>query len=119
MFRSSDEKREARARGEQLLSDVGLSDKLTAYPRQLSAGQQQRVVVARSLINKPKILLADEPTSNLDDQTEREIIDLLEGIHANNGITILLVTHAGELVTRGSRAIYLEKGAIVSDKNKP
>ena len=118
MFGDGEEKREACTRAESLLSEVGLSDKLTAYPRQLSAGQQQRVVVARSLINKPKILLADEPTSNLDEQTEREIIDLLEGIHANNGITILLVTHAGQLVTCGSRAIHLAKGEILDDKSE-
>lgn len=118
MFGDGEEKREACTRAKGLLSEVGLSDKLTAYPRQLSAGQQQRVVVARSLINKPKILLADEPTSNLDEQTEREIIDLLEGIHANNGITILLVTHAGQLVTCGSRAIHLTKGEILDDKSE-
>lgn len=114
---SAAEKREAYARAELLLSEVGLSDKLVAYPRQLSAGQQQRVVVARSLINNPKILLADEPTSNLDEQTEREIITLLEGIHANNGITLILVTHAEELVTCGSRAIHLAKGEIIDDKS--
>ena len=117
MLRGADEKREAYVRAEKLLSEVGLSDKLQAYPRQLSAGQQQRVVVARSLINNPKILLADEPTSNLDEQTEREIITLLEDIHINNGITILLVTHAEELVTRGSRVIKLAKGEIVKDKS--
>lgn len=117
MFKDSHEKREACTRAEKLLSEVGLSDKLSAFPRQLSAGQQQRVVVARSLINNPKILLADEPTSNLDEQTEREIISLLEEIHANNGITILLVTHAGELVHRGSRAIHLEKGVIADDRH--
>lgn len=119
MFGSGDEKRAAGTRAEQLLAEVGLSDKLSAYPRQLSAGQQQRVVVARSLINNPIILLADEPTSNLDEQTEREIIQLLEGIHANNAITILLVTHAGELVTCGSRAIHLAKGAVFEDNQNP
>lgn len=117
LLRSAEEKKEAYARAEFLLSEVGLSDKFEAYPRQLSAGQQQRVVVARSLINKPKILLADEPTSNLDEQTEREIITLLEGIHARNGITIMLVTHAEQLITCGSRAIHLAKGVIIDDKN--
>ena len=71
MFASGEEIKEAYMRAEKLLSNVGLAEKLSAYPRQLSASQQQRVVVARSLINQPEILLADEPTSNLDKHTER------------------------------------------------
>lgn len=110
-------KQEVYTRAERLLEEVGLSDKLPAYPRQLSAGQQQRVVVARALINQPRLLLADEPTSNLDEQTEREIMALLEEIHTRTGITVLLVTHAGQLVPRGTRALHMAGGAIVRDEN--
>jgi ABC-type methionine transport system ATPase subunit len=93
---------------------VGLSDKLSAYPRQLSAGQQQRVVIARALIRPPQVLLADEPTSNLDEQTEREITDLFRDIHAKTGVTIVLVTHTSQLVTYDTRAIQMAGGLIVN-----
>jgi len=96
---------------------VGLSDKLNALPRQLSAGQQQRVVIARALINSPAILLADEPTSNLDEQTEAEIISLLLDIHRQNGLTLVLVTHDGSLVKRGTRSLVMSSGQVVSDVN--
>ncbi len=98
----------------ELLSLVGLADKAACYPRQLSAGQQQRVVIARSLINQPEVLLADEPTSDLDERTEREIMDLLRSVHAARGITILLVTHTRQLVSYGSRAIEMAGGTISS-----
>ena len=101
-----------------LLEIVGLSDKVNAVPRQLSAGQQQRVVIARALINSPSILLADEPTSNLDEQTEVEIISLLMDIYRQNGITMILVTHDGSLVNRGTRSIVMSTGQIVSDLNQ-
>ena len=97
------------------LVEVGLEDKLAAYPRQLSAGQQQRVVIARSLVNDPDLLLADEPTSDLDEQTEEEIMTLFQGIYARRGITILLVTHASELVRYGTRSVRMASGQIVAD----
>ena len=100
-------------RAAQLLDMVGLSDKLSAYPRQLSAGQQQRVVIARALISQPQVLLADEPTSNLDEQTEREIMNLFRDIHARTGVTIVLVTHTSQLVAYGTRAIEMAGGLIV------
>ena len=99
-------------RAAQLLEMVGLSDKLAAYPRQLSAGQQQRVVIARALISQPEILLADEPTSNLDEQTEREIMDLFRDIHARTGVTIVMVTHTTQLVDYGMRAVEMASGVI-------
>jgi ABC-type lipoprotein export system ATPase subunit len=102
-------------RAAELLDMVGLESKRAAFPRQLSAGQQQRVVIARSLINRPEILLADEPTSNLDEQTEREIMDLFRDIHAKTGITIVLVTHTSQLVTYGTRAIEMASGVIVKE----
>ena len=115
MFAGRDGKKPLRERAVQLLEEVGLADKLSFYPRQLSAGQQQRVVVARSLVNQPELLLADEPTSNLDEQSEGEIINLIQDIHTRSGVTVLLVTHAGNLVTHGSRHFKMVSGSIVSD----
>jgi len=98
-----------------LLEMVGLADKRTALPRQLSAGQQQRVVIARSLINQPEILIADEPTSNLDEQTEREIMATLEKTHSVRGVTVVMVTHARYVGTRGARTIEMAEGRIVKE----
>jgi ABC-type lipoprotein export system ATPase subunit len=103
-------------RARQLLATVGLSDKLRAFPRQLSAGQQQRVVIARALLNQPILLLADEPTSNLDEQTEREIMDLFRQIHTDTGITIVMVTHTSQLVSYGTRAISMALGQVINGK---
>lgn len=103
---------DAQRRAAGLLETVGLSDKRNVYPRQLSAGQQQRVVVARALINRPELLLADEPTSNLDEQTEREIMDLLAEVHRSTGVTILFVTHSTQLVGYGTRAVTMTQGVV-------
>ncbi len=103
----------AQQRAENLLEKLGLGDKLSAYPRQLSAGQQQRVVIARALLNQPEVLLADEPTSDLDEQTELEIMDLFQEIHRNSGITIALVSHSSQLVHYGSRSIRMAAGRIL------
>ncbi|RPJ50044.1 MAG: ABC transporter ATP-binding protein [Chloroflexi bacterium] len=100
-------------RAVQLLHEVGLDDKRTAYPRQLSAGQQQRVVIARSLMNHPQILLADEPTSNLDENTEMEIMALFRDLHSRLGITIVMVTHTRQLVSYGTREIEMANGRIL------
>ena len=100
-----------------LLKSVGLSDKARAYPRQLSAGQQQRVVIARALMNDPKVLLADEPTSNLDEQTEREIMDLFREIHAQRQLTVVMVTHTTQLISYGTRAIEMANGQIITGRN--
>ena len=102
-------------RAKQLLATVGLSDKVNAVPRQLSAGQQQRVVIARALINSPSILLADEPTSNLDEQTETEIVSLLLDIYQKQKITMVLVTHDGSMLKHGTRSIVMSGGKISSD----
>ena len=102
-------------RAAELLQTVGLADKMGAYPRQLSAGQQQRVVIARSLINQPEILLADEPTSDLDEQTEQEIMDLFQAIHGRTGVTIVMVTHTSQLVTYGTRSVQMAGGRIIGD----
>jgi ABC-type lipoprotein export system ATPase subunit len=103
---------ETAVRARTLLATVGLEDKLTAFPRQLSAGQQQRVVIARSLINQPEILMADEPTSNLDEQTEREIISILEKVHQLQGVTVVMVTHTPYLSTPGALILELAEGRV-------
>jgi ABC-type lipoprotein export system ATPase subunit len=97
-----------------LLQSVGLGDKLKSFPRQLSAGQQQRVVIARALINQPQILLADEPTSNLDEKTELEIMDLFQSLHNRLGITVVMVTHTHQLIEFGTRSVEMASGALVN-----
>ena len=95
---------------------VGLADRLRAYPGQLSAGQQQRVVIARALVNRPQILLADEPSSDLDEETESEIMTLLRRIHSETGVTIALVTHTRQLVVlRDSSPRHGERPACRRD----
>jgi cell division transport system ATP-binding protein len=102
----------------QILSLVGLKDKADRYPNQLSGGEQQRVAIARSLVHKPKLLVADEPTGNLDSINTREIIDLLKKIN-DLGTTVVLVTHNREVVNNlQSRVITLEHGYIISDQAK-
>jgi ABC-type lipoprotein export system ATPase subunit len=104
---------QARERAKWLLETVGLSARQEAYPRHLSAGQQQRVVIARALMMQPEIVLADEPTSNLDEQTEQETMDLFRDIHVSQGLTILLVTHTTQLLRYGTRSLAMAQGAFV------
>ncbi len=102
-----------------VLATVGLAGKYKAKPRQLSGGEQQRVAVARALINEPPILLADEPTGNLDPKNSWEIMKLLEKINEEKGTTILVVTHNREIVNAmQKRVITMKKGVIVSDEEK-
>ncbi len=102
----------------QVLKIVGLNEKSNRYPAQLSGGEQQRVVIARSLSHQPKILVADEPTGNLDSINTREIVDILKKIN-ELGTTVLLVTHDRDVVNAlKRRVITLENGQIVSDKEK-
>lgn len=112
LFSSEESEAERTGRAVALLSRVGLQDKLNAYPRQLSAGQQQRVVIARSLINRPSVLFADEPTSDLDEQTEQEIMALFQQIHREMGVTVILVTHSSELTAFGTRALHMTAGKL-------
>ena len=101
-----------------ILKMVNLTDKADRYPRQLSGGEQQRVVIARSLVHKPKLLVADEPTGNLDAINTQEIIDLLLRIN-DLGTTVLLVTHNREAVNNlKQRVITLDKGYIISDQKR-
>ncbi len=113
IFNHNRAKEPAQPRALELLETLGLSDKLAVYPRQLSAGQQQRVVIARALLNNPEVLLADEPTSDLDEQTEYEIMDLFKEIHERSEITIVLVTHSSQLVQYGTRSIRMAAGQTI------
>jgi ABC-type lipoprotein export system ATPase subunit len=109
---SREEHTDARARARELLDMVGLGSRLAARPRELSAGQQQRVVIARALINRPALLLADEPSSDLDAETEAEIMEILRRIHAEQAVTIMMVTHARQLVAFGTRHLEMVDGTV-------
>lgn len=102
-----------RARTDQLAEQVGLADRLDYYPRQLSGGQIQRVAIARALFNKPPILLADEPTGNLDSQNSRGIIALFRQICDEWGTTVVVVTHSREVAMIADRVVTVKDGAIV------
>ncbi len=97
-----------------LLEMVGIGDKLDAYPSQLSGGQQRRVAIARALLNKPDIILADEPTGDLDEDTEAEIMHLLEEINTKHGVTIILITHNLGLAGKAQKKFRMSKGQIVN-----
>jgi putative ABC transport system ATP-binding protein len=104
----------------QLLTRVGLKDRMTHYPSQLSGGEQQRVALARAFINKPKILFADEPTGNLDGDTGSTVESLMFDLNKDFGTTLIIVTHNQELASRTGRIIKLRSGHIISDeKNIP
>ncbi|MDR2179067.1 MAG: ABC transporter ATP-binding protein [Synergistaceae bacterium] len=96
----------------QALTRVGLQDRAKHLPRQLSGGEQQRVCIARALINYPKLILADEPTGNLDEANEKIVLDLLRRLHGE-GSTIIVVTHAPEVAEHAEKTIFLEHGKIV------
>lgn len=104
------------ARAAELLAEVGLQDRQDHYPVQLSGGEQQRVAVARAFACRPPILLADEPTGNLDSATGRQVIDLLLSLNRDHGSTLVLVTHDPELAAYAERIISLRDGRIESDK---
>lgn len=104
---------EDEARALDYLALVGLADKAHAYPSQLSGGQQRRVAIARSLMNEPGLLLADEPTGDLDEATEAEVMDLFMRINRERGITFVLVTHSLELASYATRRIKMTQGKVV------
>ena len=103
---------------DQIVYSLGIEDKLEALPSQLSGGQQQRVAIARSLIYRPALLLADEPTGNLDRKNGKEIIDLLKLSNRNLDQTILLITHDEKIALEADRIITIEDGNIVSDQKR-
>jgi putative ABC transport system ATP-binding protein len=107
-------KKERLAIARESLKSVGLADRVDHKPNELSGGQRQRVAIARALVNKPAIILADEPTGNLDTKTSHEIMDLLEEIH-QQGNTVIIVTHEEDIAKRAKRIVRLRDGLIESD----
>jgi putative ABC transport system ATP-binding protein len=103
---------DAQARARDELAAVGLGERLYHYPAELSGGEQQRVAVARALAPNPAILVADEPTGNLDEETGKQIIDLLFAGHARRGTTLVLVTHDSALAARCGRVVRLRSGRV-------
>ncbi len=107
-------KAERTKRAQKVLEDVGLGDRMDHRPNELSGGQRQRVAVGRALVNNPSIILADEPTGNLDSKTSEEIMNLIDAIH-QSGNTVILVTHEEDIAQRAKRVIRLRDGMIESD----
>ena len=106
-----------KAKAERALEKVELSDRMSHKPNELSGGQRQRVAIARALVNSPSILLADEPTGNLDSKTSAEILSLFDRLH-EQGNTIILVTHERDVATRANRIIHLMDGKIERDETR-
>ena len=106
----------AKERAAELLDEVGLSERGHHYPNELSGGEQQRVAIARAFANQPKILLADEPTGNLDSKNGQHIFDLMQDLHRQRNITLVLVTHDPSLAARAQRQVVLRDGMVVSDE---
>jgi len=112
--------RNARDRAETLLADVDLANRGHHYPTELSGGEQQRVAIARAFANEPSILLADEPTGNLDSRNGKHIFELMTALHSKRNVTLVLVTHDGQLAAEAQRQIVLRDGRVVSDEmNRP
>ena len=109
--------RDRHARALAALKAVGLEARAEHYPSQLSGGQQQRVAIARSLVNRPAIILADEPTGNLDSETSVEIMGILQGLNAQQQITIVLVTHESDIAQYAERVIVFRDGLMVDDRS--
>ena len=108
-------KQEAREKALKLLDRVGIKDQAEKYPNQLSGGQQQRVAIARAMVTKPSLLLADEPTGNLDTARSQEIMELLSYLNQDQGITIVLVTHEDEMAAFSRRKLEFRDGLIVNE----
>ena len=110
-------RKERRHRAEEALDRVGLGDRMHHDASELSGGQRQRVAIARALVNDPSILLADEPTGNLDSSTSREIMELFDQLHAS-GNTVVLVTHEDDIAAHAGREIHLMDGKVLSDETR-
>ena len=108
----------AKTRADELLEAVDLVNRGHHYPAELSGGEQQRVAIARAFANTPTILLADEPTGNLDSKNGRHIFELMQGLHNRNRVTLVLVTHDAALASEAERRIILQDGRVVSDEGK-
>ncbi len=109
--------KDAKTRAAQLLTDVDLTNRGHHYPTELSGGEQQRVAIARAFANQPKILLADEPTGNLDSRNGSHIFDLMTDLHSKNNVTLILVTHDNFLATRAQRRIVMKDGRVLNDES--
>ncbi len=105
--------RQARERARALLAEVGLSDRAASFPDRLSGGEQQRVAIARALVADPRLLLADEPTGNLDDDTGQRVMELLERLTRAAGKTLVLVTHSAQVAARADRVLAIDHGHLV------
>jgi putative ABC transport system ATP-binding protein len=116
MFESDLSISERKNRAVTLLQSVGLGHRLSHFPAKLSGGERQRVAIARSLANNPSVLLADEPTGNLDSENARLILELIVRLHREQNMTLMLVTHDMNIAQRGSRTIQMKDGRIVSDR---
>jgi putative ABC transport system ATP-binding protein len=103
------------ARARELLKSVGLEERVNHFPSKLSGGERQRVAIARSLANSPSVLLADEPTGNLDSKNAVHILDLLSDLHRQRRMTLILITHDMTVARRASRAIQMKDGRIIFD----
>lgn len=110
--------RQIRTRALEMVEAVGLGDKEDRYPRELSGGQEQRVAIARALVKQPLVVLADEPTANLDSKTAEEIVELMKEINAENGTTFLFSTHDKLVMDHARRVVTLRDGRITSDERK-
>ena len=108
-----------RNKAAEALDSVGLGERLGHLPSELSGGQQQRVAIARALVKRPKVLLADEPTGNLDESMRDEIVDLLEGLCEEHGLTFVMVTHDSAVARRAPRLATIRKGRITIKENRP
>jgi putative ABC transport system ATP-binding protein len=117
MFEGKMSVSQRKQRATELLTSVGLAHRLTHFPSELSGGERQRVAIARGLANKPSVVLADEPTGNLDSVSSKAIMELLLQLHRDLGVTIVLVTHDSNVAAQASRTIRMMDGQIVSDVN--
>jgi putative ABC transport system ATP-binding protein len=116
MFEGNLSRSERRKRAAELLESVGLGHRLDHFPSELSGGERQRVAIARGLANKPSVVLADEPTGNLDSASAVQIIDLLLELHGKLGVTLVLVTHDPSVAERASRTVRMRDGQVISDQ---
>ncbi|MCK5823662.1 MAG: ABC transporter ATP-binding protein [Bacteroidales bacterium] len=109
-------KKERFSRVKELLTSVGLADRMNSRPNKLSGGQQQRVAVARALASKPKFILADEPTANLDSKSTEKLLDIMKQLNKDENITFIFSTHDARVVNKARRIITVEDGKVVADK---
>ncbi len=117
-FNSNYNPSEKEERAMELLSQVGLGDRSDHFPRQLSGGEKQRVAIARALANEPAVILGDEPTGNLDQETGDEVLDVFEELHRRLNQTMVMVTHDPRVAERARRVVTLENGKVAGDRQK-